>query len=72
MSDGMPMIFFFVMILNHRHFMLLIYKSECLMSSYSRTFYKTPFVDGNCIFDKSRFTAILIALAKALNIASIL
>jgi hypothetical protein len=35
-------------------------------------FYKTPLVLGKTIFSASRFTAILIAFAKALKIASIL
>lgn len=34
--------------------------------------YNNPFVLGNCILDGLRFTAILIAFAKVLNIASIL
>ena len=35
-------------------------------------YYKTPLVEGNTILFTSRFTAIFIDLAKALNIASIL
>ena len=34
--------------------------------------YKTPLVEGKTILSASRFTAIFIAFAKALNIASIL
>src|SRR5690606_10641769 len=39
---------------------------------YVLLFYKTPFVLGRTIFSASRFTAILIAFAKALKMASIL
>ena len=43
-----------------------------ILNFYFSKYYKTPFVEGSWLLFKSRFTAILMALAKALKMASIL
>jgi hypothetical protein len=46
--------------------------SSQLLASRFSTSQRVPFVDGNSLFEESFFTAILMDLAKALKMASIL